>query len=198
MGHPKYHIDSGDILFNGKSIAGMTTDERAKAGLFLAFQYPIEIHGVGYRQFLMAAMRSKFGKVSIADFKESLEKNIGVLNLDESFLERHLNVGFSGGEKKRAEVLQMLMLKPEIAIFDETDSGLDIDSLKVVASAINSCRGSDFGALVITHYQRLLNYTEPDFVHIFMDGRIKESGDHTLAKELDSKGYKKLKDRGAV
>ncbi|MCX6815259.1 MAG: Fe-S cluster assembly ATPase SufC [Candidatus Aenigmarchaeota archaeon] len=192
MGHPKYKIDSGQIFYNGEEITNMPVDERAKKGLFLAFQYPLEIQGVSYSQFLLAAMKSKNNNISIPDFKKLLNENADSLHLDRSFLERHLNVGFSGGEKKRAEILQMLMLKPELAVLDETDSGLDIDSLKIVAEAVNKCRGQNFGCLVITHYQRLLNYLRPDIVHVFLDGKIVETGDKDLAIHLEHNGYKEI------
>jgi Fe-S cluster assembly ATP-binding protein len=189
MGHPKYKVDSGSVLLDGKDVLAMKPDERAKAGMFLAFQYPMEIEGVSLSQFLLAAIRSRAsGHVSIVDFRKELEEKSAMLGLDKSFLGRSMNVGFSGGEKKRAEVLQMAMLKPAIAILDETDSGLDIDSLKVVAGAVNAMR-STMGALVVTHYQRLLNYLEPDVVHVFMDGHIVTTGGMALVKELEAKGY---------
>jgi Fe-S cluster assembly ATP-binding protein len=194
MGHPKYKIESGQILMDGKNVLEMKPNERAAAGLFLAFQYPLEIQGVGFSQFLMASLRSRMNeqKLSIAEFKNKMNENLAVLNLDKSFASRSLNVGFSGGEKKRAEILQMMMMQPDIAVLDETDSGLDIDSLKIVAQTINKMRGPDFGALVITHYQRMLNYLEPDIVHVFIDGKIVMTGDNKLAHELEKKGYKWL------
>lgn len=192
MGHPKYTVDSGKILLDGKDLLAMKPNERAMAGMFLAFQYPMEIQGVGFSQFLMASLRSRMNgmPLSIADFRGRLNESLDALHLDKSFTSRALNVGFSGGEKKRAEILQMMMLQPKIAVLDETDSGLDIDSLKIVAQSINRMRGPDFGALVITHYQRLLNYLEPDIVHVFIDGRIEKTGDAQLSKELEQKGYK--------
>ena len=197
MGHPKYRIDSGTILIDGKNLLDMKPDQRAVNGLFLAFQYPMEIQGVGFSQFLMAAMRSRMNgqKLSIPDFRKRLDECLAELSLDKSFTGRSLNVGFSGGEKKRAEVLQMMMLQPAIAVLDETDSGLDIDSLKIVAQAVNRMRSPSFGALVITHYQRLLNYLQPDIVHVFIDGKIAVTGDSKLAHELDQKGYKWVTDQ---
>lgn len=191
LGHPRYTIDKGEILLDGSNLLELKPDERARLGLFLAFQYPMEIQGVGFSQFLLSAARSNSNgaKVSLTDFRKKLEEKADLLGLDKSFVSRALNVGFSGGEKKRAEILQMAMLEPKIAILDETDSGLDIDSLKVVASAVNKMRGPGFGALVITHYQRLLNYLKPDYVHVFLDGRIAKTGDDSLARELEQKGY---------
>jgi len=189
MGHPKYVVDKGEILFKGKNILDMKPNERSALGLFLAFQYPLEIQGVGFSQFLMSALRTKNQKISVMDFRKTLDEKLKLLGLEKSFAERSLNVGFSGGEKKRAEVLQLAMLNPEIAIMDETDSGLDIDSLKVVANAVNKMRSPEFGALVITHYQRLLNYLQPDIVHVFIDGKIIETGTNELAHELEKGGY---------
>lgn len=190
MGHPKYQVTKGDIRLNGESVLEMKPDERAKRGLFLAFQYPMEIPGVNFSHFLMAAVRSKGvdEKFSIVDFRKKLDEKCQLLGLDKSFADRALNVGFSGGEKKRAEILQMAMLEPSIAVLDETDSGLDIDSLKIVAEAVNNMR-KQTGALVITHYQRLLNYLEPDIVHVFIDGRIVMTGDGSLAHDLERRGY---------
>ena len=166
LGHPKYKIEQGEIIFKGKNILAMKPNERANLGLFLAFQYPLEIQGVKFSQFLMSALRTKNQKISIMDFRKQMEEKMKILHLDKSFADRSLNVGFSGGEKKRAEILQMAMLNPEMAIMDETDSGLDIDSLKIVADAVNAMRSESFGALIITHYQRLLNYLKPDVVHV--------------------------------
>ena len=192
MGHPKYIVGKGAITIDGKDLLAMKPNERAIAGMFLAFQYPMEIQGVGFSQFLMASLHSRMNgtPLSIADFRSKLNDCLATLGLDKSFTSRAMNVGFSGGEKKRAEILQMMMLQPKIAVLDETDSGLDIDSLKIGAQAINKLRGPDFGALVITHYQRLLNYLEPDIVHVFIDGHIAKTGDAQLSKELEQKGYK--------
>ncbi len=191
MGHPKYKIEKGKIFYKGKNIVELEANERATLGLFLAFQYPFEIQGVNFSHFLWVASKShptiKFNNV--IEFKKALKENLVKLGLDEAFADRAVNVGFSGGEKKRVEVLQMMMLKPEIAIMDETDSGLDIDSLKIVASAVNSLRSSEFGALVITHYQRLLNYLKPDVIHIMVNGRIVKEGGWELVEELEKDGY---------
>ncbi|RPH93046.1 Fe-S cluster assembly ATPase SufC [candidate division KSB1 bacterium] len=190
MGHPKYDVTDGDVLWKGKSLLEMEPDERAKSGLFLAFQYPQEIYGVSTTSFLRLAMTERFGQTpSFADFNKELSEWLKVLEITPEFAKRYLNEGFSGGEKKRNEILQLGMLKPEMAIMDETDSGLDIDALKIVAEGFNRMRGPSFGALVITHYQRLLDYIVPDYVHVLMDGRIVKSGDKTLAFELEAQGY---------
>ncbi len=191
MGHPKYVVESGEILLDGKSILSLKPSERAQAGLFLAFQYPMEIPGVNYLHFLFTAAKAQRNepKLSLLTFRKEVMEKLKVLELNPSFLDRHLNQGFSGGEKKRAEILQMLVFNPSIAVFDETDSGLDIDSLRIVSKAINAMRGEQFGALVITHYQRILGYIKPDVVHIMMDGRIERSGGPELAIELESTGY---------
>lgn len=199
MGHPKYEVTQGEILFKGRNIVELEPDERARLGLFLAFQYPLEIQGVPLGRFLWAAKKAIMGPVSQTDkkadaqalsqFRKELQEKMKLLKMDESFAQRYLNVGFSGGEKKRAEIVQMHILKPEIAILDETDSGLDIDSVKIVAEAVNQLRGPDFSALVITHYQRILNFLRPDFVHVMIDGRIARSGDESLVHELEAKGY---------
>ena len=193
MGHPKYEITKGEIRVDGQDIMKLSPDKRARLGLFLAFQYPQEIEGFNLSNFLFTVLKSKSEEKKMfqftQQFKKSLDNNLALLELDKSFTERALNYGFSGGEKKRAEILQLLMLKPDMAILDETDSGLDIDSLKVVSKGINSLRGNDFGALVITHYQRILNYLEPDFVHVMINGKIAKSGGHDLASELEKKGY---------
>lgn len=203
MGHPKYEVTHGEILFKGRNIVELEPDERARLGLFLAFQYPLEIQGVPLGRFLWAAKKAHFASSAAPDgqpdkkadakalsqFRKELQEKMKLLKMDESFAQRYLNVGFSGGEKKRAEIVQMHILKPEIAILDETDSGLDIDSVKIVAEAVNHLRGPDFGALVITHYQRILNFLKPDFVHVMIDGRIVRSGDESLVHELEAKGY---------
>ncbi len=195
MGHPKYEVVGGEVLFKGENILEMSPDERAKLGLFLAFQYPMEIEGVGLSQFLWSAIKARSdnpdalkGK-ALMDFRKELERALGVVKLPPEFADRYLNVNFSGGEKKRTEIAQLLTLKPEIAILDETDSGLDIDSVRIVAEAVKSLKGPDFGALIITHYQRILNYLEPDYVHVMVDGRIVKSGGPELAHTLEEKGY---------
>ncbi len=191
-GHPKYEVEKGDILINGKSILALASDERAKLGVFLGFQNPLSIQGVGYSKLLYTLAKTKNDKLSIVDFKKKLDENLEVLNLDKSFVERDVNVDFSGGEKKRAEVLQLLTLKPELAILDEMDSGLDVDSLQVLSKAVGALRSPDFSALIITHYQRLLNYLKPDVVHIISDGKIVSTGDKNLALEIEKKGYQWL------
>jgi len=191
-GHPDYTITSGDVLLNGKSILEMEADERARAGLFLAFQYPSEIPGVSIANFLRAALQSRLSEGEELDatgYYKKLYSKMDLLKIDRKFTSRSVNEGFSGGEKKRCEILQMAMLEPTFALMDETDSGLDIDALKIVAEGVNTLRGEKLGVLLITHYQRLLNYIVPDFVHVMYDGRIIKSGDKSLALELDAKGY---------
>jgi Fe-S cluster assembly ATP-binding protein len=193
-GKDDYEITEGDILLNGESILGMAPNERANAGLFLAFQYPIEIPGVATMTFLKAALNAQRkargeGELSTPDFMRAVKEAGSLLNIDNTMLKRPLNVGFSGGEKKRAEILQMALLKPSLCVLDETDSGLDIDALQLVSRGVNSLRAEDRGMLVITHYQRLLDHIVPDVVHVFSDGRIVESGDKTLALELEVNGY---------
>ncbi len=204
LGHPKYEVTQGELLFKGQNILELGPDERARLGLFLAFQYPFEISGVPLSRFLLTAIKARQGNgdesksgtdgtmkssKAFAEFRKTLKEKLQLLKMEESFANRYLNEGFSGGEKKRAEILQMLVLKPEIAILDETDSGLDIDSVKVVAEAVNSMRGPEFGCLAITHYQRILNYLKPDIVHVMVDGQIVRSGGEELARELEAKGY---------
>lgn len=199
MGHPRYEVTAGDVLWKGESILEQETDERAKSGLFLAFQYPQEIYGVSTQNFLRMAMSARFGAVpSAAEYKKELSRWLELLEITPEFAKRFLNEGFSGGEKKRNEILQMGMLKPEMAVMDETDSGLDIDALKVVSRGVNAMRGPGFGALVITHYQRLLNYIVPDYVHILVDGRIVKTGDKSLALQMEEQGYDWVKEEAAV
>jgi Fe-S cluster assembly ATP-binding protein len=190
LGHNTYKVEKGEILFEGENIIPLTTDERAKKGIFLTFQYPIEISGIGVENFLWK-ISSKINnqKKSVIDFKKGLNSKIHNLKIEKSFLKRELNVGFSGGEKKRLEILQMEFLNPKIAILDEIDSGLDIDSVKLVAKAVNSMKSKELGTLIITHYQRILNYIKPDFVHIMIDGKIVKSGDASLVSVLEEKGY---------
>jgi Fe-S cluster assembly ATP-binding protein len=191
-GDPSYVVTAGDILVDGASVLEMEPDERARAGLYLAFQYPVEVPGVSIANFLRLALnarRSEDDEIGVMEFYGKLQKAVQTLNWDESIIERNLHEGFSGGEKKRSEILQLLVLEPRYAILDETDSGLDVDALKVVSEGVNAARGPDFGALVITHYQRLLNYIVPDRVHVMVDGRIVREGDKELAMELDVKGY---------
>lgn len=198
MGHPKYQVVKGDILFKGQSLLGLSPDERARMGLFLAFQYPVAIPGLTLANFLRTAVdavkgeqREGNGKVAmpVTEFRHLLNEKMGLLQMDRSFAQRYLNDGFSGGEKKRAEILQMAMLEPEIAILDETDSGLDIDALRVVAQGVNALAGPDMGIVVITHYQRILNYIKPQFVHVLAHGQIVTSGGAELALQLEEEGY---------
>src|SRR5699024_4579836 len=193
MGHPAFEITEGEIWLDDLNVLKLDVDERARAGLFLAVQYPSEIPGVTNAEFLRAAInaqRDEEDKIGIREFIEKLDEKMAVLDMPEEMAERYLNEGFSGGEKKRNEILQLLMIEPKIAILDEIDSGLDIDALQVVSKGINAMRGEDFGSIVITHYQRLLNFVTPDFVHIVIDGRIVKSGDASLAKQLEKEGYK--------
>ena len=190
MGHPKYRITRGQILFNGQDLAGVKTDARARMGIFLAFQYPTAIQGVSVANFLRTAMKARFGdQFQSKEFRKTLKGAMASLGVDESFATRYVNDGFSGGEKKRHEVLQMALLKPQLALMDETDSGLDIDALRTVAEGVNRLRGPELGILLITHYQRMLNYIQPDAVHVLVDGRIVRSGGKELALELEAKGY---------
>lgn len=194
-GDPSYEITKGDILMDGESILEMEADERARKGLFLAFQYPVEVPGVSNANFLRLALQAKKGgEVNLAEFYSKLQKALETLEWDESILTRYLNDGFSGGEKKRNEIMHMMVLEPTYAIMDETDSGLDIDALKVVAKGVNAMRGPNFGALLITHYQRLLNYIVPDMVHVMIDGRIVTSGGPELAMKLEEQGYEWVKE----
>ena len=195
MGHPSYEVTEGEIWLDDLNILELDVDERARAGLFLAVQYPSEIPGITNAEFLRAAInaqREEQNKIGIRDFIEKLDEKMALLDMPEEMAERYLNEGFSGGEKKRNEILQLLMIEPKMAILDEIDSGLDIDALQVVSKGINAMRGNDFGSIIITHYQRLLNFVTPDFVHIVMDGHIVKSGNASLAKELEKEGYKGL------
>lgn len=192
MGNPNYEVTQGEILLDGQNILELEVDERARLGLFLAMQYPSEIPGITNAEFMRAAInarREEDDKISVREFLKKFDEKMDLLNMPEEMAERYLNEGFSGGEKKRNEILQLLMLEPSFAILDEIDSGLDIDALKVVAKGVNAMRGDDFGALIITHYQRLLNYITPDVVHIMMDGRVVLTGDADLAKRLEAEGY---------
>ncbi|WP_146550750.1 Fe-S cluster assembly ATPase SufC [Rummeliibacillus suwonensis] len=196
MGHPKYEVTSGSITLDGKNVLEMEVDERAKAGLFLAMQYPSEISGVTNADFLRSAINARRGEgneISLMKFIRELDDKMEFLEMPEEMGQRYLNEGFSGGEKKRNEILQLMMLKPKFAILDEIDSGLDIDALKVVSKGINAMRGEGFGCLMITHYQRLLNYITPDHVHIMMQGRVVRSGGPELAEKLEAEGYDWIK-----
>ncbi len=191
-GHPDYTITSGDVLLDGASILEKEADERARAGLFLAFQYPSEIPGVSIANFLRAAVQARMAEGEELDataYYKRLYAKMDMLKIDRKFTSRSVNEGFSGGEKKRCEILQMAMLEPKFSLMDETDSGLDIDALRIVSEGVNTLRGPDLGVLMITHYQRLLNYIVPDYVHVMWDGRIVKSGDKSLALELEAKGY---------
>jgi Fe-S cluster assembly ATP-binding protein len=214
MGHPRYEVTSGDILFKGQSILEMETDARSRAGLFMAFQYPVAIPGVSVANFLRSALNARLAEANAGangtgamprsrgiapqEFRAMLMEKMALLKMDESFAGRYLNDGFSGGEKKRAEILQLAMLKPEIAIMDETDSGLDIDALRIVAEGVNALTGPNIGVLVITHYQRILNYITPHRVHVMVDGRILLSGGPELALQLEAKGYDWVRDSKEV
>ncbi|MCD5325180.1 MULTISPECIES: Fe-S cluster assembly ATPase SufC [Pontibacillus] len=196
MGHPKYEITGGSIHLDGKDVLEMEVDERAQAGLFLAMQYPSEISGVTNSDFLRSsinARREEGDEINLMKFIKEMDGNMDELEMDKNMAQRYLNEGFSGGEKKRNEILQLMMLKPAIAILDEIDSGLDIDALKVVSKGINKMRDEAFGCLIITHYQRLLDYITPDKVHVMMQGRVVKSGGPELAKRLEEEGYDWIK-----
>lgn len=196
MGHPSYTVTEGEVIFKGQNVLELEPDERSRLGMFLAFQYPVAIPGVTVANFLRTAINARRRAVNpddkgmpIPEFRKLLKEKMAMLKMDQAFAGRYLNDGFSGGEKKRAEILQMATLTPEIAILDETDSGLDIDALRIVAEGVNALSGTELGVLVITHYQRLLNYIKPNFVHIMLDGRIVESGGPDLALHLEEQGY---------
>lgn len=196
LGHPNYEVTSGEVWFKGQNILELEPDERSRMGLFLAFQYPVAIPGVTVANFLRTAINSRRRAVNpedkgvpIPEFRKMMKQKMEMLKVDPNFAGRYLNDGFSGGEKKRAEILQMAILQPEIAILDETDSGLDIDALRIVSEGVNALRGGDLGVLLITHYQRILNYITPDWVHVMLDGRIVESGTADLALHLEEHGY---------
>ncbi|MGY4689052.1 Fe-S cluster assembly ATPase SufC [Salibacterium sp. K-3] len=197
MGHPRYEITQGSVHLDGKDVLEMEVDERAHAGMFLAMQYPSEISGVTNSDFMRSAInsgREEGDEISLMKFIRKMDNKMDELEIDQSFSQRYLNEGFSGGEKKRNEILQLLMLEPRIAILDEIDSGLDIDALKVVSKGINSMKSPDFGCLIITHYQRLLNYITPDKVHVMMQGRVVKSGGAELAQRLEDEGYDWIKE----
>ena len=191
MGHPKYTITQGRIIYRGQEITQLSPDERAKAGIFLAFQYPTAIPGVTIANFLRTALKSvKGGDVPVKEFRQTVKTQLKALGIPDAFMNRYVNDGFSGGEKKRIEILQMAVLQPQLAVLDETDSGLDIDALKVVADGINALRSPTRGMLLITHYQRMLNYIKPDRVHVMVAGAVVKSGGAELALELEREGYK--------
>jgi Fe-S cluster assembly ATP-binding protein len=212
MGHPAYEVTQGEIWFKGQNIVEMSPDERSRLGLFLAFQYPSAIPGVSVANFLRTAINARYEKpdpedngngtssgrtrgISMRDYRNLLKEKMAMLQMDPNFARRYLNDGFSGGEKKRMEILQMAMLQPEIAILDETDSGLDIDALRIVSEGVNQLMNPNLGVLVITHYQRILNYIKPEHVHILVGGRIVMSGGPELALQLEEKGYDWVKDK---
>ncbi len=190
MGHPKYEVKSGDILLEGKSILGLAPHERARAGLFLSFQYPASLPGVTMPSFLRTVLKNIRGaEVPVKEFRKELKESMAHLQMNESFLARYVNEGFSGGEKKRNEILQMSLVKPKMALLDEVDSGLDIDALRVIAQGVDGLRSPERSMLIITHYQRLLNYMTVDAVHVFMNGRVVRSGKRELAEKLEAEGY---------
>ncbi len=196
MGHPKYTVTDGSVMLDGQDVLAMHVDERARAGLFLAMQYPSEVTGVSNANFMRMALNARRGEgqeVPVLKFHRDLQNKMKALSMDPEFAQRYLNEGFSGGEKKRNEILQMSVLEPRIAILDEIDSGLDIDALRIVAEGVNAQKRPEFGLLMITHYQRLLQYIQPDYVHVMMQGRIVRSGGRELAEELEAKGYDWLK-----
>ncbi len=202
MGHPSYTVTEGEVFFKGQNVLELEPDERSRLGIFLAFQYPVSIPGVTVANFLRTAINSRRRAVNpedkgmpIPEFRKLLKEKMAMLKMDQTFAGRYLNEGFSGGEKKRAEILQMATLTPEIAILDETDSGLDIDALRVVSEGVNTLMNKDLGVLVITHYQRLLNYIKPDYVHVMLGGRIVESGGPELALHLEEKGYEWVREK---
>ncbi len=204
LGHPAYQVTGGQVIFEGKDLLEMEADERSRAGLFLAFQYPVAIPGVTLANFLRQAINSRMKAadpnskgISIPEFRRMLKSKMDFLQMDHSFAGRYLNDGFSGGEKKRAEILQMAVLQARIAILDETDSGLDIDALRIVAEGVNKLRGPEMGILVITHYQRILNYIKPEFVHVMFEGQIVESGGADLALHLEENGYDWVREKHA-
>ncbi|MCI0521650.1 MAG: Fe-S cluster assembly ATPase SufC, partial [Chloroflexi bacterium] len=205
MGHPAYEVTAGEVWFKGQNILELEPDQRSHLGIFLAFQYPVAIPGVSVANFLRSAVNARRKAVNPADkgipvpeFRKMLKERMDLLKMDHNFAGRYLNDGFSGGEKKRAEILQMAALQPEIAVLDETDSGLDIDALRIVSEGVNALRGEKMGALVITHYQRILNYIKPEFVHIMMGGRVVESGGPDLALHLEEHGYDWLREKYVV
>ncbi len=202
MGHPSYTVTQGEVRFKDQNLLELEPDERSRLGIFLAFQYPVAISGVTLANFLRTALNARRRAVNkedkgmpIPEFRKMLKEKMELLKMDQAFAGRYLNEGFSGGEKKRAEILQMATLKPEIAILDETDSGLDIDALRVVSDGVNALTGPDLGVIVITHYQRLLNYIKPHFVHVMMGGRIVESGGADLAVSLEEHGYDWIREK---
>jgi Fe-S cluster assembly ATP-binding protein len=206
MGHPGYKVEGGEVLFEGQNILDLTPDERARLGLYLAFQYPVVVPGITMANFLRTALNAQRGydgkdkskAVTPKEFRSLLKDQLQVLHMDDSFLSRYINDGFSGGEKKRAEILQMAVLKPRMAILDETDSGLDIDSIRFVSESINQMRGPDLGILIITHYTRILKFIRPDYVHVLVDGQFVRSGGPEIGDELEERGYSEWVDEPAT
>jgi Fe-S cluster assembly ATP-binding protein len=204
MGNPKYEITSGSVLFDGEDVSEWEADERGRKGLFLAFQYPTAIPGVSVANFLRMALQARRKAegnekpLPPKEFRALMKEKMALLRMDDSFAGRYINDGFSGGEKKRAEILQMAVLRPAIAVLDETDSGLDIDALRIVSEGVNALAGPDLGVLLITHYQRILNYIKPQFVHVLVDGRIVKSGGSELAHELEAHGYDGIREASAA
>ncbi len=194
MGNPNYEITEGSIVLNGEDLTEADPDERARAGIFMAFQYPASIPGVSVANFLRLAVNAgREEPIKVKEFGQLLRKNMDMLKIDPQFTKRYLNEGFSGGEKKRAEILQLAMLRPEFAVLDETDSGLDIDALRIVSDGVNELRGPELGTLIITHYTRILRYVRPEFVHIMLDGRIVREGGPELADQLEAEGYEGIR-----
>jgi Fe-S cluster assembly ATP-binding protein len=194
LGHPAYMVTRGKIVFKGEDVTGMGPDERAKLGMFLAFQYPVEVPGVSVLNFLRTALGAVRGQeIPVREFMPLVREKMKLLGMDPNFASRNLNEGFSGGEKKRNEILQLALLQPELAVLDETDSGLDIDALRIVADAVNTMRGPDIGFVVITHYMRILTYLKPDVVHVLLNGRVVKSGGEELARHLEEVGYEAIR-----
>ena len=199
MGNPNYEVTEGRIVFDGEDMTEADPDERARAGLFMAFQYPATIPGVSVANFLRMAVNAKREEpIKVKEFGRLLGENMEILKIDRAFTSRYLNEGFSGGEKKRAEILQLAMLRPEIAVLDETDSGLDIDALRIVSDGVNALRGPEMGSLIITHYTRILDYVKPEYVHIMLDGRIVREGGPELADQLEETGYEQIREEVAA
>ncbi|MBZ0315781.1 MAG: Fe-S cluster assembly ATPase SufC [Anaerolineae bacterium] len=205
MGHPAYTVDAGQVIFDGEEVLELEADERSRLGLFLAFQYPVAVPGVSVANFLRSAINARRKSqnpedqgISIPQFRKLLTQKMDLLGIDHKFAGRYLNEGFSGGEKKRNEILQLATLEPRVAILDETDSGLDIDALRIVADGVNKLKGPDLGILVITHYKRMLDYLQPQYIHLMMDGRIVESGGPELAEEVETAGYKPFFEKHGV
>lgn len=201
LGHPSYSVTDGQAILDGENLLDLETDERARKGIYLAFQYPVEVTGITIGKFLKRATERHYlkdGKMDISAYLKDLRAHMEFMEIDQQFINRYLNDGFSGGEKKRMEILQMIMLRPRFAILDETDSGLDIDALQIVSKGVNKLRNDTFGGLIITHYQRILNYIKPDYVHVLYNGKIVVSGGSELVGELEEKGYDWVKDLDSV